>query len=126
MAAERTIRINDQAYRLIERYAAKTGQSLEEVVEQTLESSLPEFGESEVDRPLSGLADEEVLTLADLQMDEKDAVRHRALLDAQQERDLSDSERIELWQLTQQYRMDLLRKAEGIQEAVLRGLRPLL
>src|SRR5688500_1758575 len=121
MAAEKTIKINDQAYRLIERYAAKTGQSIEEVVEQTLESSLPEFTETAVERPLSGLADEEVLALADLQMDERDSMRHRALLDTQQERDLSDSERLELWQLTQQYRMDLLRKSEGLQEAILRG-----
>ena len=44
------------------------------------------------------------------------------LLNQQQERDLSTFENTELWSLMQIYQINLLKKSQGLNEAVKRGL----
>lgn len=44
------------------------------------------------------------------------------LLNEQQERDLSTFENTELWSLMQIYQINLLKKSQGLNEAVKRGL----
>jgi hypothetical protein len=70
------------------------------------------------------LTDEAVLALADSTMNPADDKRLDELLDKQQADQLSEAERVELARLMQVYQEGLLLKAEGLAEAVRRGLRP--
>jgi len=73
--------------------------------------------------PVSALADAEVLALADSQMLPEQDERISQLLYKQQAGQLTDPERSELAGLMQIYQEGLLRKAQGLSEAVKRGLR---
>jgi hypothetical protein len=96
------------------------------VLSQALESiclSLESLPGSNLYTPVSHLADEAVLTLADLKME---ATQNQRLGDLQAEgkvRALAPSEQYELLALMQIYRLGQLRKSEALAEAVLRGLR---
>jgi hypothetical protein len=72
---------------------------------------------------VTDLSNEEVLALADLQMDTDVDRKLSQLLDKQQTGTLTEPERIELIRLMQLYQSSLLQKAEGLAEAVHRGLR---
>lgn len=73
-------------------------------------------------RPLSGYSDEEVLALANLQMPKNQSARHSQLLYKNQAGTLKPAERKELDFFQQVYGAALLRKAEGVYEAVQRKL----
>ena len=79
---------------------------------------------TEASVPIEQLADAEVLAVADLQMQPALAERFGELLDKQQDGDLSELEQPELLGLLQIYQEGLVSKAEGLREAVRRGLRP--
>lgn len=73
--------------------------------------------------PMIELCDEEVLVLAELQMQPDQDRRLSDLLHQQQAGMLSSVERPELVRLLQVCQEDTLRKAQAMQEAVRRGLR---
>jgi hypothetical protein len=73
-------------------------------------------------KPVEELSDSEVLDVAELRMDEAQGKRLGILLDRQQAGELSEYERSELASLTQVYYESLVRKAQGMAEAVRRGL----
>jgi hypothetical protein len=75
------------------------------------------------DVPPTEWPDEEVLAAAELEMPAADDRRLSALLDRQQAGALSDAERQELTGLMEEYQQQLLLKAQGLREAVRRGLR---
>lgn len=73
--------------------------------------------------PLAEASSEEVIALADLQMDPTQDQRLSTLLDRQQAGELHVEERVELVALMQMYQEGLLRRAQALAEAVRRGLR---
>ena len=76
------------------------------------------------DEPLpDAWSDEETLANAELQMPAAEDERLSDLLDRQQAATLSAAERSELAALMALYQRLLLRKAQGLREAVRRGLR---
>ena len=74
-------------------------------------------------RTVAELSDQEVLELADAQMEPSHDRRFSALLDKQQSGDLTEPECSELSALMQVYQQRLLHKAQALNEAVRRGLR---
>ena len=75
------------------------------------------------DIPPAEWPDEEVLAAAETEMPAADDRRLSALLAVQQVGELSDAEREELAGLMQEYQQQFLLKAQGMREAVRRGLR---
>lgn len=124
MSTQITISLPEETYRRAKRLAQLTRRDVAAVMADTLSLSLPQLGSASVtDTAVANLSDEEVLTLADLQMDAADDKQLSHLLDKQQAGTLTEVERIELMRLMQIYQSSLLQKAEGMAEAVQRGLR---
>ncbi len=76
--------------------------------------------------PIAGWTEEEVLAAADLEMPAEDDRRLSELLHRQQGGVLTGPEQVELSALMLAYQEGLLRKAQGLSEAVRRGLREAL
>jgi hypothetical protein len=77
-----------------------------------------------VEPPIDTLADAEVPALCALEMKAEEAEQLSNLLDAQREAGLDDASRARLDALMQAYRRCLVRKAQALQVACARGLRP--
>jgi len=73
---------------------------------------------------VSHLSDDEVLALCNLQMEPAEQVELSHLLSENREGTLDDRGRIRLDELMRAYRQGLVRKAQALQVAVQRGLRP--
>ena len=124
MSTQITVTLPDEVYRRADRLARLTGRSLADLLADTIGLSLsPISPQAESYQPVSTLSDEEVLALADLQMEPADDRQLSALLDKQQSGTLTEVERPELLALLQVYQEGLLRKAQALHEAVRRGLR---
>jgi hypothetical protein len=116
-----TVNLSENAYQYISGIAQMTEKTIDEVIEETFENRF----EREVDLLKKSIAlssDVEVLALANLQMDEKESDRLSRLLAKNGEGGLSDEEKIELNDLMRVNRLNDLRKAIGIAEALKRGL----
>lgn len=125
MNTQITISLPEETYRRAQKLAQLTRRDIAAVMADTLSLSLPEFDMSTVkETAVADLSDEEVLTLANLEMDIADDKKLSRLLDKQQAGTLTEIERAELLKLMQLYQLSLLRKAEGLAEAVQRGLHP--
>ncbi len=72
---------------------------------------------------VASLADEDVLALAEMKMDQTQNERLGELQRKGKESTLSEVERFELLSLLQIYQLGQLRKSEALAEAVRRGLR---
>ena len=72
---------------------------------------------------MSELSDREVLDVAEFQLNSTQDIRMSELLGKQQDGELADDERSELLALMKLYQEGLLRKAQGLREAVRRGLK---
>lgn len=124
MSTQITISLPEETYQRAKRLAQLTRRDVAAVMADTLSLSLPQFGSASVmETAVTDLSNEEVLALADLQMDAADDKKLSQLLDKQQADTLTETERIELLRLMQLYQASLLQKAEGLAEAVQRGLR---
>ncbi len=98
-----------------------TEQTIDEVVEKTFENRF----EKEVEmlkKSIELSSDIEVLELANFQMPEKQSERLSFLLAKNGEGNLTENEKDELGSLMQINRLNDLRKAIGIVEAIKRGL----
>lgn len=120
-----TLELPEKTYRRAQRLAQLTQREVADVLTDALDLSLPAFDTAQAGLPPVGeLSDAAVLALAESVMDAADDTQLGELLDKQQANALTEAEHRELAQLMQVYQEGLLRKAEGLAEAVRRGLRP--
>jgi hypothetical protein len=124
MSSQITLTLPEAILERAERWAQRMGRPVDEVLAQVIASSLSPLGEeTERSRPIGDCTDEEVLTAADLQMSAGDDHRLSELLYRQQSGLLTPQEQADLSAQMLAYQEGLLRKAQGLREAVRRGLR---
>lgn len=124
MTAQITLTLPESVLQRAERLAQRMGRPVDEVLVQVIASSLSPLGEeTDTLRPIDEWTEKEVLAAADLQMSEEDDRRLSDLLNRQQARSLTSSEHAELAARMLAYQDGLLQKAQGLREAVRRGLR---
>jgi hypothetical protein len=124
MSTQVIVTLPDEVYQRAERLAQLTGRNVADVLADTNVLSLPPLNPpAKMHKPITDLSDEDVLTLAELQMHPDQDRKLSLLLDQQQAGGLPDAERVELLALMQLYQEGLLRKAQALHEAVKRGLR---
>jgi predicted DNA-binding protein len=124
MSTQVTLTLPDEVYRRAERLAQLSSREVADVLADTIELSLSPVGlNSEAVEPVSGLSDEQVMALAELQLASDQDQRLSSLLDKQQAGTLIEIEGSELSALMQVYQESLLRKAQALREAVQLGLR---
>jgi hypothetical protein len=119
-----TVQLPDDIYERARGFASLLGKDVAEVLVETIVLSLAPIGtRSATFTPVEALSDGEVLALSESTMAPQEDERLSELLDKQQEGLLSNPEQSELLGLMQAYQEGLLRKAQGLKEAVKRGLR---
>jgi hypothetical protein len=127
MSTQVIVTLPDEVYQRAERLAQLTGRNVADILADTADTivlSLPPLDlPAKIHKPITDLSDEDVLTLAELQMHPDQDRKLSLLLDQQQAGGLPDAERVELLALMQLYQEGLLRKAQALHEAVKRGLR---
>lgn len=97
--------------------AARTQRRLEDVLVEWIDRAITEL-------PVEFLPDDQVLVLCDMQMGRMQQRQLADLLTRNREERLADAERAHLDKLMQTYRRGLVRKAQAINIAVARGLKP--
>jgi len=122
MEQQITLTLSDTVLDRAAGLAGLLARSVEEVLTKTLEITLPDVGSGTLPS-VANLSDNEVLALAQLQMENKQSARFSDLLDKQQAGILTAPERSELSSLFQTYQRLWLRQSEALAEAVRRGLR---
>lgn len=125
MSKQVSLSVPDEVMRRAEVLAGHSGRAVAEVLADAIEASLDPLGlSSEGAGALADLSDRQVTEFADGHMAPAEDRRLSELLARRQAGGLSAAEREELARLMQIYQQGLLRKAEGLREAVRRGLRP--
>ena len=99
--------------------AARTQRRFEDVLVEWIDRAA-------TDIPLETLPDDQILALSNLLMSEAHQIELNELLAAQREGALGERERAQLAALMDTYRRGMVRKAQALQIAVERGLRPSL
>jgi len=112
-----TLEISEAAARRARDLAQRTGRSLNDVLSDWIDHSA-------ADVPIETLSDSEVLALSEAMLNDSDQDELDRLLAAQREEQITVDERGRLDQLMAVYRRGLVRKAQALRVAVLRGLRP--
>lgn len=115
MSTQLTIQVADHIINRAATVASYKQQSIEEVIAHSLEAAPPEL-------PIESLPDEEVLRLAAMKFTPEQQEKFSDLLERNRENELDAAGRRELDQMMQFYELGLVRKAEALQEAVIRGL----
>jgi hypothetical protein len=115
---EITISLSDKIFANVANFASKTHRRIDEILVEKIERDFS----PEIDRPLLNCTNDEVLALANMKMSEAENNRLSELFDKQREDIISPLERNELDALMRVYEVGNLRKAQGIVEAVQRGL----
>ena len=124
MATEVVLHLPENLYRQASRMAELSNRDLPRVLTETLENAFFPLGPmAETLPPIEKLSDEEVLKLADLQMESSQGKRLSRLLARQNAGQLNKAEELELTALFQVNQEGMLRKARALAEAVRRGLR---
>jgi hypothetical protein len=124
MATEVILNLPDNVYHQAARLAQLMNRDVSRLLAETIESALSPLGSaSEILTPVEELSDSDLLSAAELWMEEAQGRRLGKLLDRQQSGKLSEAERSELAALMQVYHEHLVRKAQALAEAVRRGLR---
>jgi len=130
MSTEVTLTLPDSLVKHAENFGRSVQRSKEDVLVDTLEVMTviwPMLENSPMPRlkpKIDMLSDEQVLMLADMKMDEIQDQRLEDLQSKGKQSGLTEAEQYELFALMQIYQVGLLRKSEGLAEAVRRGLRP--
>jgi hypothetical protein len=107
-------------------YSRSTRGTLEGVLSDSLEMLWPMLENTSVDKlyeDVTNLSDQDVLELADLKLGSEQNERLGDLQSKGKAEGLTQTEQFELLGLMQIYRLGMLRKAQGLAEAVRRGLR---
>jgi hypothetical protein len=115
---EITISLSDKIFANVANFASKTHRRIDEIIVEKIERDFS----PEIDRPLLNCTNDEVLALANMKMSEAENNRLSELFNNQREEVISPLERNELDALMRVYEVGNLRKAQGIVEAVQRGL----
>ena len=116
-----TVNLSENAFQYVSGIAQMTEKTIDEVIEETFENRFDKEVEM-LKRSVAISSDSEVLTLANLQMQEKQSNRLSSLLAKNGESVVTDEEANELNDLMRINRLNDLRKAIGIVEAIKRGL----
>lgn len=119
MSTQVTVTLPDRVYQVALRLAKQGNREIADLLSETIEHSLLCGALVE---PLSTASDEEIMAAIQLQMPANQDSCLSLLLDNQQAGTLSEGERDELSVLMELYQQGLLRKAQGLREAVKRGL----
>ena len=123
MSNQVTVALPEHIFRRAQRFAELTGSTLETAISDMLILSLPPLT-SEFDMtPIETLSDEDILALADSQMDVAYRNRMSSLQFKQQAGLITAEERAELHMLMEVYNAGQIRKTQALVEAVKRGLR---
>ena len=126
MTVSITLNLPEHLVEHAEYFGQVTQRDINEVLVDTLEMMWPTLGEVPDIRlypSVSTMSNQEVLSLADQQMD---PIQNQRLSDLQSKGKVSGllvDERYELLALMQIYQIGLLRKSQGLAEVVRRGLR---
>ena len=118
-AMEVTLSLPEKVYQDVSTAAEKSKRKVVDLIIDVVEEK---YSSKQIDRPLADYSDEEVLALANLQMPKKQSERHSLLLYKNQAGTLEPEESKELDFFQQVYGAALLRKADGIYEAIQRNL----
>ncbi|MDQ3063494.1 MAG: hypothetical protein M3R14_11650 [Acidobacteriota bacterium] len=116
-----TVNLSENAYQYVSSIAQMTERTIDEVIEETFENRFEEEVEM-LKKSIELSSDKEVLELANFQMPEKQSNRLSRLLTKNGEGNLTENEKEELSSLMQINRLNDLRKAIGIVEAMKRDL----
>ena len=123
MADRITIDLPAGVLQRAELLARRAGRPVGDYLAETLQQALEPFGNlGEVDP--EAWSDQEALDAADSRMPVAEDLRLSELLQRQKAGSLEPSERGELTALLGLYQRGMLRKSQGVREAVRRGLRP--
>lgn len=117
MNQEVTIKISEQVWQRASVLAKQKHRKIEKVIEDLLEESISET-------KVEDLSDAEVLTLTNLQFNEKQQKSFSSLLKKNREKLLTNQEKLQLDELMRDYESGLLRKSKALRVAVERGLIP--
>ena len=118
---EISVKLPNTLYQNVSALAQAKKKSVAKIIQNAVRKAVLEASEVE-DRPLVDCSDEEVLALAKMKMSGAENKRLSALLEKQREERITSLERNELDALLRVYQVGNLRKAQGIAEAVQRGL----
>src|SRR5262245_32907699 len=123
MSSQITVTLPEDVLHRAELWAQRAGRPVADLLAETIELSLRPLGAPpNGDRPITSWPDEEVLAAAQAEMPPAEDQRLSELLYRQQAGLLSEPERGELTALLELYQQGLMRKAQGLREAVRRGL----
>lgn len=123
MSTQITIELPDDLYQRAERFARLANRDVASILIDTIQLLVPPVRADVLSlEPVFKLSDQQVLALAELQMEPDQDARLSELLDRQQSGILTETDRLELQTLMQIYQEGLLRKATALSEAVQRGL----
>ncbi|MFM7904953.1 MAG: hypothetical protein ACKPA9_07250 [Microcystis sp.] len=122
MAISTTLTLPDEIFNLAQSLAHSINRDLNDILVEAIAFYISPNYQGEKISSLNSLSDEEIIKLTQLQMASEQDQRLSELLNQQQERDLSTFENRELWSLMQVYQINLLKKSQGLNEAVKRGL----
>lgn len=117
MAETVTLELPEETARRAREVADRTHRRLEDVLVQWIDQAAAEPS-------VEFLPDEQVLALADTQLDAEQQEELSDLLADNREGHLNEMQRVRMDELMQIYRRGLVRKAQAIRVAVQRGLRP--
>jgi hypothetical protein len=112
-----TLEISEESAQLARSVAERTGRDFIVVLRDWIDQSASEI-------PVEALSDEQVLALADSMMSDQEQDELSRLLAAQRERQIDSAGKDRLDTLMQIYRRGMVRKAQALNAAVKRGLRP--
>lgn len=118
---EVSVNLPQQLYRNVSALAKAQKKSVPEIIKNAVQQVVTEEAEIAT-RPLTGCSDAEVLALARMKMSAAEDQQMTELMDRQREDLITPLERNELDVLFRVYQVGNLRKAQGIAEAVRRGL----
>ena len=119
MSEKVTVELPEELARRAHAVAAQTRRPVEEVLVERINRAA-------ADPPVESLSNEELLALCDAELEEGLQEELSDLLERQQEGAIQAPEGDRLRELRALYRRGLVRKAQAVQAAVARGLRPRL
>lgn len=118
---EISVKLPNHLYQRVSELAQAKKKSVAEIIKTAVGKAVLEAAET-VESPLADCSDEEVSALARMKMSADENQRMSQLLNKQREETITPLERNELEALLRVYQVGNLRKAQGIAEAVRRGL----
>jgi len=118
---EVTINLPDRIYANLSSVADKSSRRIDEVIVEKIERDFA-IDAGELEKQISVCSNKEIFEIAELKMPPQQDARLSLLLERQNERDLTEAEQNELWELMESNRLTTLKKAFALREIARRGL----